>query len=236
MRVLDLAAPFATIAEGGLEMKRDLWMPSTIVVLLVVGALAGRSAMAGTLPQALRSNFFQFFNLTGSCAPVRVGHKVWLCFRPSGPAFRALCEVDVETTEAGDIVETRLGIDRAFIDGRNGIFARDLAKSYLGWAVPDPPRSIATLIANIANPAASGGTVLLHGPAPPPPPPDTSGGYAVYLGRGARIVLKEPNATFELANFAGALPPKNIFAPVWQAATGMPEKRWLRIDVEPRAP
>jgi hypothetical protein len=209
---------------------------TALIGIASVGAAAGSPALAVSLASAQKSDFFGFFNLAASGAPVAAGpDAVWHSFRPTGSAFHALVEVDVLTDRQGNIVESLLGIDRAFVDNRaNGVFARDLAKSFLTWAVPAPPPApIAVLIANIADPTQSGARVIMREGAVTTPSPDTTGGYAVFLGKADRTVLKEAGFTLELANFAGAFPAERIYAPVWHTAAAQSGPRWLRLDVRP---
>ena len=95
----------------------------------------GPSPRARTLDQERKGHFFSWFHLdpVGDPVPASSG-RTWHCFRPDGEAFRACVEFDVLIDQSGRILESRLGLDRAFADNpRNGVFARDLAKSYLQW-------------------------------------------------------------------------------------------------------
>jgi len=125
----------------------------------------GWSPRARTLDQERKGHFFSWFHLdpAGDPAPASSG-RTWHCFRPDGEAFRAFVELDVLIDRSGRILESRLGLDRAFADHpRNGVFARDLAKSYLQWGLTGPLGTQArTLIENIANPAAAGVPVLMR--------------------------------------------------------------------------
>jgi hypothetical protein len=206
---------------------------ATLVFVLALPAARADNAAQVSMPLNLQteqgSDFFTFFNLEPVGAPISAaGSQTWHSFRPSGAAFRKLVELDVLTAADGTIVAAYLGLDRSFIDDPgNGIFARDIAKSFLTWTVRKPSPEIGNLIANLANPAASGTVVIMSGPAPAPPPPDTTGGYAVYLGHGQRAAFADGGVTFAFTNFPGALPTERAF----EAAAGQPGSGWLRIDV-----
>jgi hypothetical protein len=102
------------------------------------------------------------------------GAQTWQSFRSSGPSFHSLVEVDVLTDQDGTIRAARIGLDRSFInDPGSGVFARDIAKSFLGWSVRDPSPQIASLIANLADLSGAGATVIMRGSATPPPPDKT---------------------------------------------------------------
>jgi len=97
------------------------------------------------------SEFFTWFHLAPVGTPIAVdGSQAWHSFRPTGSAFQALVEVDVLSEADGKIEGASLGLDRSFIDDpRNGVFARDIAKSFMAWAVRKPSPAVSILIANI---------------------------------------------------------------------------------------
>jgi len=183
------------------------------------------------LQNELKSDFFGFFHLELAGDPIAVaGGQTWHGFRPSGPAFHDLVEVDVLTDSSGVIAAASLGIARSFIkDARDAVFARDIAKSFLAWTIRNPSPQIDNLIANVANLSGSGAPVIMRGPAAPPPPRDTTGLYAVYFGNSLGATITDGGITLTFTNFPGALPAERIFdaAP----ATTTAGAGWLRIDV-----
>jgi hypothetical protein len=113
------------------------------------------------------------------------------------------------------IVAAQLALDRDFVeDARDGPFARDIAKSFLLWALRHEPGPAARpLIANIANPAAAGTPVIAHtGTMPGPPSADSSGGSDVFLGQRLAAKLALAGASVALRNTANG-------------------RRWLIIEV-----
>src|SRR5947209_15745185 len=111
-----------------------------VLRLFLATVVTGAPAGAGTLEDERKSEFFTFFHLQPSCepSPADLGRS-WHCFRPSGPKFEALVEVAVLAGESGRVVRSRLGLARTFINRRaDGVFARDIAKSFLLWAFPKP--------------------------------------------------------------------------------------------------
>jgi len=217
---------------------------------------SGPSPSARTLAAERKGHFFTWFHLDplGDPVPAASG-RTWHCFRPDGAAFRAFVELDVLTDASGRILQSRLGLDRAFADHpRNGIFARDLAKSYLQWGLAEASGAEArTLIENIANFAASGAPVLVRrGSAPPPPGEDTTGGYLAYLGRRASAEAIFGNSKLTIGNLDGAFPDRQIFATAIGTDTGTDpgtdpgtdgprpnaphaaqRPSWLRLDIAP---
>jgi hypothetical protein len=206
------------------------------------------SPATGTLAAERKGHFFTWFHLDplGDPVPASSG-RTWHCFRPDGAAFRALVELDVLTDASGRILQSRLGLDRVFVDHpRNGIFARDLVKSYLQWGLAEAAGAEAqALIENIGNPAAAGVPVLMRrGAAPPPPGEDTTGGYLAYLGRRASAEAVLGNSKLTIANLDGAFPERQIFAAAIGTAIGTDAPRpnahqaaqrpsWLRLDIAP---
>jgi hypothetical protein len=216
-------------------MKLARWKPATsLLAAVLINCIFGLSAMSAPLKlqNELHSDLFGFFHLepTGTTA---AGAQTWHSYRPSGPAFHAQVEVDVLAGADGAIGAASIGLDRAFInDSRNAVFARDIAKSFLAWAIRKPSPPVGNLIANIADLSAAGGTIIMHSPAPRPPPPDRTGGYAVYLGRAQRAHIADAGMKLDFANFSGALPSARIFETAAETAevTGS-GAAWLRIDV-----
>ena len=58
-------------------------------------------------------------------------------FKPSGEKFHPLVTVKVTTDGAGRILALEMALARSFIDSpRDGIYARDIAKSFLQAGLP----------------------------------------------------------------------------------------------------
>ncbi|HLH12850.1 MAG TPA: hypothetical protein VKV77_13365 [Methylovirgula sp.] len=177
-----------------------------------------------------RSEFFTWFHLVPmEPAATAEGAQAWHRFRPSGPAFHGLAELDILAAADGTIRAASLGLDRSFIDDRrNGVFARDIAKSFLAWALRNPSPQISALIANLDD--LSGGLVIMRGPPPAPPPPDRTGGYNVYLGKAENVSFEEDGVTIDFANLPGPLPSGPLFAPS-PSSENRSSGRWLKIDL-----
>jgi hypothetical protein len=220
----------------------------TMIVDRVLGRGPGPGSLVGArkLDDERRGHFFSWFHLDplGEPAPTGSG-RAWHCFRPNGDAFRAFVELDILVDQAGRILESSLGLDRAFLDHpRNGAFARDLAKSYLQWGLGEPTRAPArALIDNIANLAGSNVPVLMRS-MPPAPDEDTTGGYLVYLGRRTEAEAIVGNSKLTMANIPGAFPDRHIFVgtdrpdeprPASHSRSHSSAQRpsWLRLDISP---
>ena len=103
------------------------------------------SGLGTTMAEAQASSFFSWFHLTAvddgapSDDPAQeIAGRTWHRFRPSGPSFQPLVELAVAVGGDERISAACLGIDRAFIaNARIRPFARDIAKSFLNWILPE---------------------------------------------------------------------------------------------------
>ena len=92
---------------------------------------------------------FKFFNLTEAGPRTSEGGLNVVTFRPAGGNFRRLVKVNVTVGGDGAVRAMELTVDRSFVEDRaNGIFARDVAKSFLRAAVP---KADAPKIGDLAN-------------------------------------------------------------------------------------
>ena len=185
-----------------------------------------------TLEEARATDFFTWFHLTAACEPqIAENGWTWHCFRsPASGMLRAVAETDVLVDSEGRIAEARLGLDRDFIrDPVLGAFARDIAKSFIRWAVPAVEAStVFPLVAAIEQSAPEGARKIQVTPSRPVPP-DQSGAFEAFLGRAGSASINTATSTVVLNNFVGALPDGPVFrdgAP----ATDDVARQWLRID------
>jgi len=93
-------------------------------------------SMEESLETALKTEFFKWFHLEedGERRPEGPGEVVR--FRPSGPKFHDLCYLDVLESAGKRLVRMELVVRRAYLDGRDGVFAQDLVKSFLLAVLP----------------------------------------------------------------------------------------------------
>ena len=105
---------------------------------------APQSGLNETLAQAQQGGFFRWFHLSQvdeSDHVDRIGYPMesTRChrFRPSGPSFHHLVELELDVDGDSRIEVACLGIDRAFIEKVSiRPFARDIVKSFLTWILP----------------------------------------------------------------------------------------------------
>ncbi len=98
-------------------------------------------SLGRTLETAEQTGFFQWFHLVQTDQIPREPGQMTR-FRPSGEKFHDLCCLEVLEAGDGAMVQMDLVVQRGFIDGRNGLFAQDLVKSFLVAALPDACRDL----------------------------------------------------------------------------------------------
>jgi hypothetical protein len=174
----------------------------------LIGLAIGEGAVAfgrmgTTIEQARKTDFFQFFNLEPT-GETKLGDKKITVFQPSGAKFHDLALVNMTTEGKGNMVGAELVLQRSFVDSSSdGIFARDIAKSFLRDAVnADDLGKVDGLAREIDQLTDSGLPVILHSdavkPRPGGPPSD---GYRVYQGRKDAVELALPHGqTLRLEN------------------------------------
>jgi len=90
-------------------------------------ALAATGELGENVEQARKTEFFRWFHLEESG---RTGSVVY--FKPSAERFRSLVTVNLSLDSRERLIGAELVLSRLFIDsGRDGLFARDIAKSFL---------------------------------------------------------------------------------------------------------
>lgn len=147
-------------------------------------AAAGFGNLGENLEQAKQTDFFRFFHLEQTQA-TRIDGNTVTSFKPSGAKFRPLVRVKITTDAEGRIKALEMVVFRSFIDDpQNGIFARDIAKSFLLAGLPSPrDRETADLINEIQYQGASTMTIIKRKGDEPNLPDKPTPGYLTYLGR-----------------------------------------------------
>jgi len=150
------------------------------------------------------SDFFRFFHFEPAEPEHGSGGAAVTLFKPSGPAFRAWVTLAVSVGVKDARIEgLDLSIARRFIDdAQNGIFAADLAQSFLLNALPPVDRpgveSLAHEImdqARTTRPVITGDASFLSRPAPAPSP-----SYLTYLGQKESHFTDLKNSSVTLQN------------------------------------
>jgi hypothetical protein len=144
---------------------------------------AGVGNLGETLDQAKQTEFFRWFHLDETGRTARVVH-----FKPSGDKFHNLVTLNLALDTRGRLAGAELILLRSFVDsGRDGMFARDIAKSFVRVVTPAEERdTVADLLAEIEQPPANLSQTLIVGTRTTPrPPAKSTPGYQVFLGQRA---------------------------------------------------
>ncbi|MCA1568702.1 MAG: hypothetical protein LC803_24250 [Acidobacteria bacterium] len=155
-----------------------------IFLLLTCAPPSARARVGDRLEDAKRTDFFRFFNLVEAGATEAKQQRKVFVFRPRAGMFREAVNVTAIVDSAGRVLTMKLVLDRAFVDHKqNGIFARDIAKSFLRHAIPlADEREVNDLANEIEFPRMlEGYEIMRTGPDPQLPARPTQG-YLVFLG------------------------------------------------------
>lgn len=191
-----------------------MWQMNLASALLLIAAPVAMAipqaepfgSFGSTIEQAQKTDFFQFFHLeqTGKS---KQGDATIITFQPSGEKFHELVRVNMTLSGKEGLIAAELVLRRSFVEsGSDGIFARDIAKSFLNAGVnPKDQDRIAGLTSEIDQLVGTQSAVLVSPnavkPAPSGPPSD---GYLVYLGqRDAFQIALAHGQKFSLQNSAG---------------------------------
>ncbi len=188
-----------------------------VALLAAAGAILGIGARVATaaapaggflnhpLAEVEKSGFFNWFNLAETARAPAGGGLTKIVFRPTGPKFHDLALVEVTVDSKSSIVRIDLVLKRSFIENPgNGIFARDIAKSFILDA-PPPDSYLQTLADEIRYNATSSHPIIV-GPGfkrPKLPEPPTAG-YQTFIGRRKVERKKFADWVFEIQNERGA--------------------------------
>ena len=168
---------------------------AALIVGLVVIALASSASaqlIGSRLDAAQKTDLFTFFNLTeDGRAPD--GAHVRATFKTSAKSpFRPLMRVELQLTGNDAVSAAQVALSREFINSKNGVFARDLAKSFLKAALTDAQMSAhAGLFDAIRRPGSKA-----------PAGPDAAA-YAVFLGKSRAATITLDNGELSFVNQAG---------------------------------
>lgn len=178
---------------------------------LAVVLIAHSSAFAGgflgePIAQVERSGFFGWFSLEKTAERPGAGGTRIITFQPSGAKFHDLARVEATLGRDQRIVEIDLVLARSFVESSSdGIFANDIAKSFLRAAVPDSDAGAVADLADEIEASATTDRPLLEGPhAPVTRPTEPSPGFLVFLGRRDSYQLTLSTASLALGNFDSA--------------------------------
>ena len=177
---------------------KKVWRSLTLLLatLVLQGSASGATfgQLGERLDQAKETGFFRWFHLEETNVN-RAGAQAVVAFKPSGEKFRPLVTLNATTDGQDRLQALELVLARVFVDDpRDGVFARDIVKSFLLAVFGDSgDPGLQDLINEIQY-------LLFHGPGvigrtPPADiklPKAPTRCYQVYLGR-------QPACTLDLA-------------------------------------
>ena len=135
------------------------------------------------IEEAKQTDFFRWFSLAeAGSAEGGVGTTV-ITFRPEGDKFRDLVKLDVSLDGGGIISALRLTLAKSFVDDHgDGVFARDIAKSFIRDALPDEDEGAARGLADEIE--YRNDFPVLSRALRPRLPDAPSEGFLTFVGRG----------------------------------------------------
>jgi hypothetical protein len=256
-----LSATGCVIALGFWFIARDRRAPANAMaadpLFCATGSVAERlnknsdlprAGLGETIPEAQAGGFFGWFHLApvDDLAPIEdnaqeVAGLTWHRFRPSGSSFNALVELAVGVGSDERIAAACLGIDRAFIaNARNRPFARDIAKSFLNWILPQEAGiALAADVEAISQYCDGESVVITRSSAdsssrPTSGGPRASGGMAdVFIGSAARAEQTVGSTRIMSENLMEPLP-RGVSSRRTETLRAVPDndqEAWLRIAV-----
>jgi hypothetical protein len=173
--------------------------------------------LGNRLSDAQRSGFFSWFCLSAVSADEvsldpAIGSAQDCRFRPSGQRFHQLVELAVRLDESECIRAAHLGVARSFIDAPAiRPFARDVAKSFLNWALPTEAGSALRREIALIGAFADGESVVISHPVSYPAVPrthwlqrwmDRRHEAAVFMGRRTRSQRRVGHIRIAFENWA----------------------------------
>lgn len=152
---------------------------------------------------AEQSRFFRWFTLLPAGDEAATPTRRTVPYRPEGPAFHASTEVVLTLDESDRLRGLELRLARIFIDyPRDGLFARDIAKSLLRDSLTGENASVLDSLINeieftrdLTVPVLTARTAEVVLPAEPTP------GFLVFLGRRGRYEVPLRELTLIMENY-----------------------------------
>ena len=166
-------------------------------------------ALGDSIESAKKTDFFRWFSLVQVGSTRDASGSEVIEFQPEGEKFRKFVSFKLTGDSAGRLLAAELTLDREFINSpENGVFAADIAKSFLLDAIPkkDLPK-VKTLAdeIQIGSFRSSGQPVIVRVDKTPQLPKHSSPGCDTYrdLRQQWRLPLKGIQLSLENKNVNG---------------------------------
>jgi hypothetical protein len=160
-------------------------------------AISAFGDLGTKLESTVGSSFWKWFCLEQTREESGV-HR----FQPSRTQFQSLCYLDVAVSAKKDMQALTLGVQRAFIDGADEPFARDLVRSFLCTVfLQQKSEAVSQLVNELgtefggARPVIAAEGARREAPITRPSPP-----YLVFTGLGKRCAMESGACKLEMEN------------------------------------
>lgn len=190
------------------KMNKKLARLVSLLCSLGLNTLFASSAfghLGVKLEDMQRTDFFTWFHLERVSTEADAQQRTVVAFKPEGEKFRALVTVNVTLAPDDYILAIELVLTRAFVDHpADGIFARDIAKSFLRTIVPQEDRGAISDLANEIEyqyPEDLEIFVLTAKRPEIPLPAVPTPGYQTFLGQQQAYTQSLSHCTLGLENF-----------------------------------
>jgi hypothetical protein len=136
------------------------------------------------IKDAKQTEFFRWFSFVENGVAKDEGGNTIISFRPEGEKFRSLVKLDAVLDEEGRIAGLHLSLVKSFVDDdRDGIFARDIAKSFLRSAFPEADNGAVTVLADEIEGRHNFPVITHASSLHPELPLQPTAGFLTYIGR-----------------------------------------------------
>jgi len=163
-----------------MNLRKLLMAAPLSMALAAAGAFGG---FGNTVDEGEKTHFFQWFHLEKTKTDSGVQ-----TYQPTSERFHDKVKVEIKAAASGRIESMKLTLDRAFIDGSEAPFARDIAKSFLETI--DDRAALGGLINEIFYRRSGTATVIRSSGSEPKLPAEPSLPYGVFSGELKRYEIK----------------------------------------------
>lgn len=194
----------SSILRRGLAMVTAVGAVFALRSHIATAAVPAGGFVNQPLAEAEKSGFFNWFNLAETAREPAGAGLTKIDFRPTGPTFHDLALVQVTVDLNASVVRIDLVLKRSFIESPgNGIFARDIAKSFILDAPPQTEDQgyLRTLADEIQYTATSSHPIIV-GPSYKPPklPQPPGAGYQTFIDKRKSERKEFAHRIFEIQN------------------------------------
>lgn len=178
----------------------------TLLAATVLAALPAEAQIGRKLEEVRGEDFWTHFGFQPVWPARVIEYTTFMEFRPGVERLAPLVRLVATLDGDGRIREMEMTLSRAFVDDpADGVFARDVAKSFLRAAMPaDDLPDVETLANEIGLPRADPpGTTTVRRAPPPALPARPTPPYRVFLGEDAEWSRTLEASTIRLRNGGG---------------------------------